>query len=440
MEAKQKKKLLGVIYLIVALYALHNFAIYFFFSDFLDQYFSKITLSIVYAAGAFLAIFISNYLGEIIRKFSNYKTLITVSIAQFLVVIALSLANYINLYTLIIFAVFYLTFSTLIWVSIDIFVEQFSDNESTGSIRGAILTIYNFLSIATPFISASIFSYVGYSGSFVLSALALLPLIYIVVSSFRHIKEPVYEKKNLFEGLKSVAKNKNMRGVMASSFTLNSFYAVISIYLILYLTETLGVSATVFVGIITPITLIPFIIIPYRLGKYSDEIFGEKRLMISGIATLSLVLVSIYLFNITTSNPIVWTVLLFIARFGATVAETENYAYFYRKVDGRDAGMIALFQNMFNVGFLFVSLTGLFLLKVFNTGLTTIFFVIGVFGFLSLFFISKINRDELKKEKHEEVDKKVSKKIRYEEIKKENSAEKEWQENLNKDKEVEIWA
>ena len=142
MEAKQKKKLLGVIYLIVALYALHNFAIYFFFSDFLDQYFSKITLSIVYAAGAFLAIFISNYLGEIIRKFSNYKTLITVSIAQFLVVIALSLANYINLYTLIIFAVFYLTFSTLIWVSINIFVEQFSDNESTGSIRGAILTIY----------------------------------------------------------------------------------------------------------------------------------------------------------------------------------------------------------------------------------------------------------------------------------------------------------
>ncbi|MEA4910533.1 hypothetical protein SDC9_07987 [bioreactor metagenome] len=442
MESKQKKRLLGVIYLVVALYALHNFSVYFIFSDFLDQYFSKVTLSIIFAGGAFLAIVISNFLGKIIRKFTNFRTLLLVSITQFIIVLTLSLANYINLYSLAIFAVLYLTFSTLIWVSINIFIEQFSEDENTGSIRGTILTIYNFLSITTPFLSASIFNYIGYTGSFILSGLALLPLTYIVATSFKQVKEPKYETKNLVDGIKTVAKNKNMSGVIASSFALNSFYAVVNIYLILYLTETLGMSTTIFVGIITPITLIPFIIIPYRLGKYSDSIFGEKKLMLFGISLLSIILVSIFVFNISTNNPIIWIILLFLARFGASVAETENYAYFYRKVDGKDTGMIALFQNMFNVGFLFVSVSGAVLLKIFNGNLTSIFFVVGIFGFLSLFLISKISNQEMQKEKIEEKKKTVNKKIHYEEIKKENKAEKEWQEQVEEErkKKVEIWA
>ncbi len=442
MESKQKKRLLGVVYLLVALYALHNFAVYFIFSEFLDQYFSKVVLSIIYAGGALLAITISNFMGDILRKFTNYKTLIMVSITQLVIVLTLALSNYINLYTLAIFAIFYLTFATLIWVSINIFIETFSVDESTGSIRGAVLTIYNFLSIVTPFVSASIFNYVGYSGTFILAGLALIPLIYITSIYLKEIQEPKYAKKNLIGGFKSVLKNKNMRGVIASSFALNSFYAVINIYLILYLTETLGISTTIFVGIITPITLIPFIIIPYRLGKYSDTIFGEKKIMILGITTLSIILVSIHIFKIVTPNPIIWIILLFIARFGAAVAETENYAYFYRKVDGGDAGMIALFQNMFNVGFLFVSLAGAFLLRMFTSNLTLIFFVVGLFGFFSLYFISKISKDEMKNEKIEEVKKKVNRELKMEEIKKINKAEKEWQEKVEKEKqkELEIWA
>lgn len=442
MESKQKKKLLGVIYLVVALYALHNFAVYFIFSDFLDLYFSKVTLSVIFAGGALLAIIISNFLGEIIRKLTNYKTLLLVSVTQFIIVLTLALANYINLYTLAFFAVFYLSFSTLIWVSINIFIEQFSDDVNTGSIRGTILTIYNFLSIITPFLSASIFSYVGYAGSFILSGLALFPLMYIVAKSFRQVKEPNYEKKNLVGGIKTVAKNKNMRGVVASSFAVNSFFAVINIYLILYLTETLGIPTTVFVGIITPITLIPFIIIPYRLGKYSDSIFGEKRLMILGVTVFSLILISIYVFNINSSNPIIWIILIFIARFAASMAETENYAYFYRKVDGKDTGMIALFQNMFNFGFLFVSLAGAFLLRSFSGNLTLIFFVVGSVSLLSLFFVSKISNREVQQEKIDEIKKDVRKKIRKEEIRKETVAEKEWQKKAEreKNKKVEIWA
>lgn len=441
MEAKQKRKLLGVVYLIMALYALYHFSIYFIFSDFLDQYFSKVVLSIIYAGGSLLAIILSNFLGGIIRKFTNYKTLFSISATQFIITLILASANYINFYTLAIFAIFYLAFTTLISVSINIFIEQFSDNVNTGSIRGTVLTIYNFLSIVAPFISANIFKYVGYSGSFIFAGLTLLPLNYIVATSFKQVIEPKYENKNLFGGIKIVAKDKNMRGVITSSFALNSFYAVISIYLILYLVENLNMSAPVFVGLITPITLIPFIIVPYQLGKYSDSIFGEKKLIIFGITILSLILIIIHLFKITTVNPIIWIILLFVARFGAAVAETENYAFFYRKIDGKDAGMIALFQNMFNVGFLFVSLLGAFIFKI-STNNTIIFFIVGAIGLLSLIPISKINNLEMQKEKLDEIKKDVNKKIKKEETEKEKASEKEWKEKKEeeKQKEVEIWA
>lgn len=441
MSEKRKKDLLVIIYFIVALYAFHNFLSYFTFSNFLDLHFSKVSLSIIFASGALLAIVFSNLLGNLVRKFTNYKLLSFILIGQFLATTALALSNSLNIYLIAIFAVLYLVQNTLLWVSINIFIEELSDNENTGSIRGAILTIYNFQSIIAPFLAAHFLGLISYTGVFVISAVTLLPLFYLNKKFFKEIKEPEYKYVNLIQSFAGIRKDKNMRGVIASSFALNSFFAVVNIYLILYLVEVINIPTSVFVGIITPISLLPFIIVPYQLGKYSDQIFGSKKLMISGIFLASIVLIAIYVFNINSSNILLWIILLFVSRFGATFAETENYAYFYRKVDSDNTGLIALFQNMFNVGFLAVSILGAILLKFFNAELPLIFFIIGLIGLVSIFIIIEIEdrKPELKKveikKKKEET--KIENKEELVEKKEENVIEIP---NKKGKKDVKIWA
>jgi MFS family permease len=330
------------------------------------------------------------------------------------------LANYLiaTLFTL------HIVLYTLISVSVNVFVEEFSDHENIGSIRGTMLTIYNFGAVASPFIAAQIFSLVGFSGLFILSALSLLPLIYITKKFFSHVKEPKYKHINLFSSFRIVLKDKNIRGVIVSSFILNAFYAAVNVYLALYLLETIGIPASLYLGLIVPITVIPFILIPYQLGKYSDEIFGEKKAMIAGIFILSVALIIIPGFNITTNNIFVWIILLFIARVGATITETENYAYFYKKIDGRSAGLIALFQNMVNVSFVFVTLLGAILLNLFNIDLPVIFLIVGLLGLLSIFIIIKIRDTEIKRRK---TIAKANIHIKKEEEVKEVLAEAEWE-------------
>ncbi len=429
MDAKYKKKLLYIIYFSVVFFALHNFITYFIFSDYLSQYFDRFSLSMIYTLSAFFSILLSNFFGDFLKKFTNYKTLISILIIQFLTTSILAFSGSLNIFSISIFSIIYLISSTMIWVSINVFIEEFSDHENIGSIRGTILTLYNVQAIIAPFIAAQFFEFIGYRGIFILSAITLLPLLYITRHFFNHVKEPKYKHINLFSSFKMVWSNRDIRGVIASSFALNAFYGAINIYLILYLTKVLNIPTLLYLGIITPISVIPFILIPYKLGKYSDEVFGEKKAMIFGILLMSITIMSVYLFNITSNNIMVWIVILFIARLGASIAETENYAYFYKKIDERSAGLIALFQNMINIGFLFTSLIGAIFIGLLNMSISYIFLIIGLVGVVSVFIIMRIQDTEIKrKEKIKEENNQAIRLLQKEELKKEDLAEEEWKE------------
>ena len=432
MDEQYKKKLLSIVYFSTVFYALHNFITYFIFSEYLSQYFSKFGLSMIYTLSAFTSIIISNFFGDFLKKFSNYKTLITVLIIQFIATTILAFSDSLNILSLGIFSAMHIIFSTLIWVSINIFIEEFSDHQNIGSIRGTVLTLYNLQAIIAPFIAAQFFELIGYKGIFILSAVTLLPIIYITKRFFNHVKEPKYKHINLFSSFKMVSENKDIKGVIASSFALNAFYGAVNIYLILYLTKILQIPTLLYIGIITPISVIPFILIPYKLGKYSDEIFGEKKAMIFGMLIMSITMMSVYFFKITSANVMLWVTILFIARLGATMVETENYAYFYKKIDGKSAGLIALFQNMVNIGFLFASFVGAIFIGLLDMDITYIFLITGLIGIISVFIIMRIQDTEVKRRQEEkelkEENKQVTQELKKEEEQKEEQAEEEWKE------------
>lgn len=428
MDEQYKKKLLTIIYFSTVFYALHTFITHLILSDYLSQYFSRFGLSMIYTVSAFISTLISNFFGDFLKRFSNYKTLMYVLLVQFIATTFLTFSNHLTIFYIAIFSVMHIIFGTLIWISINIFTEEFSEHENIGSIRGTILTLYNLQAIIAPFVAAQFFQFIGYTGIFILSAITILPLIYITRRFFNHVKEPVYKHINLLSSLSMVWKNKDIRGVVASSFAINVFYGAVNIYLILYLTKVLSIPTLLYIGVITPITVIPFILIPYKLGKYSDEIFGEKKAMIFGILLMSITIISIYIFQIETNNIFVWIAILFTARLGATIAETENYAYFYKKVDERSAGMIALFQNMVNIGFLFTSLLGAIFIGLLGMDIPYIFLITGLVGIISVFIIMRIRDTEIKKRLAKEEEKQVYKTIKDEERAKEEEAEEEWKE------------
>lgn len=430
MDEIQKKKLLTIVYLSTTFYAAHNFITYFIFSDYLNQYFNKLSLSLIFVLAASSSILISNFFGDFLKRYTNYKTLISVILIQIISTVFLIFSKYLNIYLLGLLAAMHIVLSTLIWVSINIFTEEFSDHENVGSIRGTVLTLYNLQAIIAPFIAAQFFSIIGYAGIFILSATTLIPLLFITKKFFSHIKEPKYKHINLISSFKMVYKNRDIRGVIASSFALNSFYGAVNIYLILYLTKIINIPTILYIGVITPISVLPFILIPYKLGKYSDEIFGEKKAMLFGIFLMSSVLVSIYLFNINNPSIFIWVIVLFTARMGATIAETENYAYFYKKIDGRSAGLIALFQNMQNIGFLFASILGAILIGYYNLNITLIFLIVGIIGFASIFIIQKIHDTEIKRRITIEENKIAEEEIEKEEEVKEKEAEIDWRSKL----------
>lgn len=430
MEERIKRRLLGVSYVATVFFALHYFALHFILATYLNQYFEKSTLSIIFAVGAFLSIIGSDIFGNALKKYSNKKILTYIILLQIFITFLMAFSSLINIYILGVLFVLQSALFTIIWTSINVFIEEFSEHSSIGAIRGTMLTIYNFGAIASPFISAQIYNLFGYSGLFAISTFSLIPLLIIINRFFSHIKEPKYDHVGLRESIEIVKKDRNIRGVITSSFVLNSFYAVINIYLLLYLTTVVGIPIIIYLELLIPITLIPFILVPYELGKYSDEIFGEKKAMIIGIFIMSLVLILIYALDINTTNIFVWVAIIFLARLGATMTETENYAYFYKKIDGRSAGLISLFQNMINISFIFVTLLGAILINLLDIKLTVMFLIVGLIGICSIFIIIKIRDTEIKKRiiEREKLQKRLKSddKLIKEETIKEVIAQNEW--------------
>jgi len=70
--------------------------------------------------------------------------------------------------------------------------------------------------------------------------------------------------------------------------------------------------------------------------------------------------------------------------------ETENYTYFYKKINAEDTDLIALFHNMINISIIFISTLGFILIDIFNFSIPALLFIVGIIGLVSIFNILQI--------------------------------------------------
>jgi len=231
--------------------------------------------------------------------------------------------------------------TNLTWVALDILLEGYSQDKASGRIRGLYLTIMNLGLLTAPFLSLRTFDHFNYEGIFFILIIGYSFVFIVSLLGFRDDNRVAPQTLKIGSTFLKMLREKNLLRIYHISFAMEFFYALMIVYMPLYL-RTLQFSWNE-IGIIFTIMLIPFVIFQYPLGIVADKYLGEKELLIVSIV-IALV-ATIALPFLSSSNMWVWAFFLFMSRVGIAGIEILRDAYFYKQIDGNDMDVIAFFRT-----------------------------------------------------------------------------------------------
>lgn len=310
----------------------------------------------VYTLGFILGLIALIVVPRLLRDIGDVRTTIVFIVLEMVALVGLALFPTSPLF--ILFFLLHLIIPPLLILDIDVFLEHATKTESTGGTRGLLLTILSSAFVISPLIAGFV---VGphdvYSRIYFLSALVLLPALGIILVSFKHFKDPSYRQIHLLQAIKGVIAHKNIRGIFVSNLLLRGFYAVMVIYMPLYLHHELLMPWTT-IGVIFTVMLLPFVLFEYPLGLLADTRFGEKEILAGGF--LICAIATALLPFIPATAFVMWGVALFMTRVGASAIESMNDTYFFKKVGPSDTETMALYRMLEPMSYIIAPLlTGL---------------------------------------------------------------------------------
>ncbi len=333
-----KKRL--IMYVIAFVFGLSSALPAYINSSFLASVFNNPDIvGIIYTASSILAIAAFVEVPALVRRFGNLR--ITIGL---LVLELLSLAGLIaGGDKLSVVAAFVLNFVSISLVNftIDVFLEAFSSNNSTGKIRGTFLTIANSAWLVSPMLGAWLLGEDSFANIYIASGLLIIPVLFLVFLNLRGIKEPEYSPMPFWRSLGEIWVNRDIKGILLIQFLLQFFYAWMVIYTPLYLHNTVGFDWKT-ISIIFTIMLLPFVLLEGILGRLADKI-GEKTMLSIGFFIMA-VATGIIGF-VTDHNPIIWASVLFMTRVGAAIVEVMTDTYFFKKIDASKTHIISFFRT-----------------------------------------------------------------------------------------------
>lgn len=205
------------------------------------------------------------------------------------------------------------------------------------------LTAMSIPPLICPFIAGLILTNSAYWKIYLIAALFLLPLLYIIVISFRKFKDPQYRNTSLMPALRTLLANKNIYDIFIDNILLNLFYAWMVIYMPIYLYDVQGFSLAE-IGALFSIMIVPFLIFQLPLGRLADKKYGEKEMILLGFIIMAVS--TIYIPFLDSNSFLLWATLLFVTRVGAAIAEIGIETYFFKKVSSKDIHLIGLWRSV----------------------------------------------------------------------------------------------
>lgn len=315
----------------------------------------------------------------IIRKLGNHTTsilLVCVQIGIFYGFISSS-----SIKTLAILFALQIAVASLIHLTLDIFLETYTDSHKVGTVRGLYISTLNASWVIAPLIGSMLIgSTENYRATYVAALAMLFPLLYLIYRNFPRFKDPIYRNFSPWQLIKKIFSSKDWVKLFTANIILQTFYAWMVVYSPIYLHKTIGFDWDE-IGIILTIMLLPFVLIQYPLGKVADQKYGEKEIMaigftIMGIATIMLPLLSM-------KSVLIWAVALFITRIGAAAVEIMIETYFFKKVSIRDSAVLGSFRITRHASYILAPLITIIGLKF--TTLPYLFTIVGVIALLGVY-------------------------------------------------------
>ncbi|MEK7552237.1 MAG: MFS transporter [Patescibacteria group bacterium] len=385
---KRSSKSLLFVYLANLFLSFHLYLILYINSSFLEKFFSSTALSWVYIVGSILNLILLLAAPRLIKKIGIYSLTILFIVLEGLAIFGLSLAQTPALIACL--SVLHLAVIAMIFFGLDIFLEEYSplDETKTGSIRGTFLTISNVTLVIAPMIAGFILVNGDFSKIYLTSFLFLIPLLLTLIIGLRNnadkIPAPLQNKISFKNSIQNILHNKNLHGIFMVQFILQFFYAWMVIYVPIHLHQNLGFSWPN-IGLIFTIMLLPFVLFELPIGKLEDKKLGEKEVMILGfiITALSVAFIPF----LKEASLIIWAILLFITRTGASFIEISAESYFFKHVNSTNADTISLFRMTRPLSFIIapaIAASTLFLLNYLKLGYGLSFIILSIIVFYGI--------------------------------------------------------
>ncbi|MEI7426199.1 MAG: MFS transporter [Candidatus Moraniibacteriota bacterium] len=242
----------------------------------------------------------------------------------------------------------YVIFSGLEWVSLDTILESFSCDKESGRIRGKHLTILNAGFLLGPFVSTRLLERFNFSGIFVFLLVFNILVFFYALIKLRDTNDKPQSNISVLDLLKKVYKRKNVLAIYYISFVLEFFFALMIIYMPIYLLD-LGLNWNQ-IGIIFSVMLLPFVFLQYPMGFLADKKRGEKNLLIFALLIMAISSVVVYLTN--SPSVLIWSFVMLGTRIGAAMVEILRDSYFYKRIDGDDVDLIGFFRTAMPIGYI----------------------------------------------------------------------------------------
>ena len=244
----------------------------------------------------------------------------------------------------------------LIAINMDIFVESFCADESSGKIHTTYFTAVNLGWILSPFLAGILIATGGFEVTYAASLFCLMIFAFLFMFQRKNLADKTkYSDLGIIKTIKKVFKVKRLRSIFFLAFLLSVFYSLAVVFVPVYLNQTLGFDWDS-LGIMFSLMLIPFIIVQIPAGIIADKYIGEKEIMTLGFIILSLSL--IFFYSVNSTSFWLWAGILFFSRIGAALVEAMRESYFFKAVDAKDVDCINLFRATSPLGYIFGSSLG----------------------------------------------------------------------------------
>jgi MFS family permease len=347
---------LGLTFKRIAFYTISNSILSFVLSSYLSEYLTPEKVSLVFLIPNLISCLIILFLGEFVKKRSLFKiTIINTTIIFFSLITQIPENK--NIYFIVIPIIIYQIALVIGNILFDYYIENYSNDDTTGDTKGKQWTIINFMVLLGPVLSGVLINNFGFNITFGISALFLIGDFFILYKYFRKISFNLHVDTIAKINIKRIIKKPNIMKMSMTSLILSFFYSWMTIYIPIYMNTVLNLSWGK-IGIILGIILIPFVILQYPAGQIADKFLGEKELLITG----SIIMIVSTLSLFWVKDVVVFTVLLFMTRVGASLLEIMKEIHFYKNVSCKDLDMISFYKLQYPLGYALGALLGMFVL------------------------------------------------------------------------------